>query len=61
MTKDENAAAKEWKKYYKAIKKYNLDKIEGDAWHRGNEHIGYMYDSYFAGFYAGRDYGRGGE
>jgi len=51
---DEDKAAKEWKKYHKAIKKMNLDNIPHDAWHQEG-HIGYMYDSFFVGFYVARD------
>ena len=50
---DEKNVAKAWKKYHKAIKKYELDNIK-DRNH--NSTIDYMYDSFFAGFYAGRDY-----
>ena len=52
-SKREKEAAKAWKKYYKAIKKYKLDDIQ-DAWHQGNEKIGYMYNAFFAGFYANK-------
>lgn len=52
-SKDEHLAAKEWKEYYKAIKEYELDKMEDDPWHQDN--IGYLYDGFFTGFYAARD------
>lgn len=53
---DEKIAAREWKKYFKAIKKHKLDDIQNDAWHR--KHLGplpYMEDSFFVGFYLARD------
>lgn len=49
---DEQAAADEWMEYWKAIKEYKLDSIE-DRNHLNT--IDYMYDAFFAGFYAGRD------
>ena len=52
MTKDEKGAEKAWKEYHKAIKEFSLDEIPEHQGYRVN----YMYDSFFAGFYAGRDY-----
>lgn len=49
---DEEIAAKEWKKYHKAIKKLKLDEIK-DHNHQGN--IDYIYDGFFTGFYLARD------
>ena len=46
----EKIAKDAWKEYYDAIKKYKLDKIE-DRNHC--ETIDYMYDAFFAGFFAG--------
>ena len=46
----EKEAAEAWKEYHKAIRKHKLDKIQ-DAWHQEGEHIGFMYDSFFAGYY----------
>ncbi len=51
MSEDEKAALKGWKEYHKDIKKYNLDKIPECP-----NPIDRMYDGYFTGFYAGRDY-----
>lgn len=51
MSKDEDAAAKEWKEFHAAIKKMALDD-RGPTW----ANIDYMYDAFFAGFYRGRDY-----
>lgn len=51
MSKDEDAAAKEWKEYHDAVKEMGLDD-KGVNW----PNIEYMYDGFFAGFYAGRDY-----
>ncbi|GAG78626.1 unnamed protein product, partial [marine sediment metagenome] len=53
-TRDEKAAHKANKKYVKAIEEYGLDKIN-DGW--GQTTKRYMSDAFFAGFYAGRDYG----
>ena len=50
----EEIAAKEWKKYHKAIKELKLDDSDLDGWHQEG-HIGYMYDSFFVGFYVARD------
>jgi len=52
-SKDENAAGKAWKEYHKAIKQNKLDSIQ-DRNHQ--ETIDYMYDAFFSGFYAGRDF-----
>ena len=49
----EKAAAKAHKEYMEAVEKYGLDKIK-DRWGHSNKR--YMSDSFFAGFYAGRDY-----
>lgn len=51
MSKDEDAAALAWKEYHSAIEKYKLDD-------KGRHHANrdYMYDGFFSGFYAGRDY-----
>ncbi len=53
MTPDEKAAQEAAKEYKKAIDKYKLDEIEDG--HRQSRKR-YMIDSFFAGFYAGRDY-----
>ena len=50
---DEDTAAKEWEKYYWAIKKYGLDSIQDRNHQEGT--INYMYDAFFTGFYSGRD------
>ena len=55
MTKDERAAKEAAKEYHKAIKKFGLDNIQ-DGW--GQSKRRYMMDSFYAGFYAGRDYER---
>jgi len=49
---DEKLAAKEWKKYHKAIKKEKLDEIDD---HRHHKNIDYIYDGFFTGFYLARD------
>ena len=49
---DEKAAVQEWKEYYNAIKEHELDNISEYYGHIVN----YMYDAFFTGFYAGRDY-----
>lgn len=51
---DELAAAKAWKVYHKAIKKYQLDKLEAPY----DKILDKMYDGFFAGFYEGRNYGQ---
>lgn len=51
MSKDEDAAAKEWKEFHAAIKEMKLDD-KGVNW----PNIEYMYDGFFTGFYAGRDH-----
>jgi len=51
MSKDEDAAALAWKEYHAAIEKYRLD--DKGCHHASKD---YMYDGFFAGFYAGRDY-----
>ena len=53
FTKDERAARKAAKEYEKAIDECRLDKID-DGW--GQSHKRYMLDSFYSGFYAGRDY-----
>ena len=45
----EKIAREAWKKYHSAIKKHDLDNIQ-DRNHQGI--IDYMYDAFFAGFYA---------
>jgi len=52
MKTDEEIAAKEWKKYHKAIKKLKLDELT-DHNHRKN--IDFIYDGFFDGFYLARD------
>ena len=47
---DQDAASLYWKKYRAAIKKYKLDNTEGYTV------LDYMYDSFFCGFFTGRDY-----
>ncbi len=49
------AAAREMKKYMEAVDKYNLDNIQDG---HGQSHKRYMSDSFFSGFYAGRNYER---
>lgn len=49
----EKAAMKAWKEYSEAIDEYGLDNIE-DRNHQDT--TDYMYDAFFSGFYAGRDY-----
>lgn len=56
LTKDEKAASKAVEEYGAAISEYGLDKIE-DGW--GQSKKRYMLDSFYAGFYAGRDYQKG--
>jgi len=53
MSADEDAAAKGWKEYHAAIKKYHL--YENKQYPNP---IDRMYDGWFTGFYAGRDYQR---
>lgn len=53
MTDDETAAVKAVKEYHDAIKKYGLDDIRDG---HEQDKIRYMMDSFYAGFYAGRDY-----
>jgi len=55
MTKDERAAKEAAKEYHKAIKEFGLDNIQ-DGW--GQSKRRYMMDSFYAGFYSGRDYQR---
>ena len=45
----EDLAAKAWGEYHKAIKQYQLDD-NNDRNHSGN--IDYIYDGFFAGFFA---------
>lgn len=54
MSVDEEAALKDWKEYHAAIKKMGLDNPG-----KYPAIIEFMYDSYFTGFYAGRDHERG--
>ena len=54
MSQDEENAFKAWGIYFKSIKKYKLNEMK-DAWHQDDDPIGYMYDSFFAGYYAARD------
>ena len=49
--KDEDTAAKAWKLYHTNIKKYDLDN-NPDRNHQGT--VDYMYDAFFAGYYACR-------
>jgi len=53
MTKDEKAAQKATKEYAEAIDKHKLDDIE-NGW--GQDRKRYMLDSFYCGFYAGRNY-----
>lgn len=48
-----DAANKEWKKYHDAVIKTNADNLDGLIPLKPTS--AYMYDAYFAGFYAGRD------
>jgi len=54
LSEDENAALRAHNEYMEAVEKYGLDNME-DGW--GQSRKRYMSDSFFAGFYAGRDYG----
>ena len=53
MTTDEQAAAKAVKEYETAIDEFGLDDIQDG---HGQTNKRYMIDSFYAGFYAGRDY-----
>jgi len=53
MTPDEKAAVKYAKEYHEAIIKYGLDDIVDG---HGQSTKRYMMDSFYSGFYAGRDY-----